>query len=182
MHAKKEPLSQPRACQGWLWTEPQSFLLTKPHFYSLVLASHLLAPQEACGLWPLISFQNVFAVWLNLAGEMRPRISKGVIQAGLFHGGHDRNPLGRKNQMLGRKEANRSFPSEIAFSSAAAAAKSLQSCLTLCDPRDGSPPGSPVPGILQARTLEWVAISFSDRYYIVLIFLLSVSSPVPGVM
>ena len=44
----------------------------------------------------------------------------------------------------------------------AAAAKSLQSCLTLCDPRDGSPPGSPVPGILQARTLEWVAISFSN--------------------
>ena len=42
---------------------------------------------------------------------------------------------------------------------AAAAAKSLQQCLTLCDPIDGSPPGSPVPGILQARTLEWVAIS-----------------------
>ena len=45
---------------------------------------------------------------------------------------------------------------------AAAAAKSLQSCLTLCDPIDGSPPGSPEPGILQARTLEWVAISFSN--------------------
>ena len=44
---------------------------------------------------------------------------------------------------------------------AAAAAKSLQSCLILCDPTDGSPPGSAVPGILQARTLEWVAISFS---------------------
>ena len=44
----------------------------------------------------------------------------------------------------------------------AAAAKSLQSCLTLCDPIDGSGPGSPVPGILQARTLEWVAISFSN--------------------
>ena len=43
----------------------------------------------------------------------------------------------------------------------AAAAKSLQSCPTLCDPIDGSPPGSPVPGILQARTLEWVAIAFS---------------------
>ena len=42
----------------------------------------------------------------------------------------------------------------------AATAKSLQSCPTLCDPRDGSPPGFPVPGILQARTLEWVAISF----------------------
>ena len=46
---------------------------------------------------------------------------------------------------------------------AAAAAKSLQSCLTLCNPRDGSPPGSPVPGILQARALEWVAMAFS-RY------------------
>ena len=45
---------------------------------------------------------------------------------------------------------------------AAAAAKSLQSCPTLCDPRDGGPPGSPIPGILQARTLEWVAISFSN--------------------
>ena len=45
---------------------------------------------------------------------------------------------------------------------AAAAAKSLQSCRTLCDPIDGSPPGSPIPGILQARTLEWVAISFSN--------------------
>ena len=45
---------------------------------------------------------------------------------------------------------------------AAATAKSLQSCLTLYDPIDGSPPGFPVPGILQARTLEWVAISFSN--------------------
>ena len=46
--------------------------------------------------------------------------------------------------------------------SVAAAAKSLQSCSTLCDPIDGSPPDFPVPGILQARTLEWVAISFSN--------------------
>ena len=49
-----------------------------------------------------------------------------------------------------------------AAAAAAAAAKLLQSCPTLCNPRDRSPPGSPVPGILQARTLEWVAISFSD--------------------
>ena len=49
-----------------------------------------------------------------------------------------------------------------AAAAAAAAAKSLQSCPTLCDPRDGSPPGSAAPGILQARTLEWVAISFSN--------------------
>ena len=48
--------------------------------------------------------------------------------------------------------------------STAAAAKSLQSCPTLCNPIDGSPPGSPVPGLLQARTLEWVAISFSNAW------------------
>ena len=50
------------------------------------------------------------------------------------------------------------------FSAAAAAAKSLQSCPTLCDPIDGSPPGSPIAGILKARTLEWVAISFSSAW------------------
>ena len=50
------------------------------------------------------------------------------------------------------------------FNLAAAAAKLLQSCPTLCDPIDGSPPGSAIPGILQARTLEWVAISFSNAW------------------
>ena len=50
------------------------------------------------------------------------------------------------------------------MTAAAAIAKSLQSCPTLCDPIDGSPPGSSIPGILQARTLEWVAISFSNAY------------------
>ena len=52
----------------------------------------------------------------------------------------------------------------VMMSAAAAAAKSLQLCPTLCDPIDGSPLGSPVPGILQARTLEWVAISFSNAW------------------
>ena len=57
------------------------------------------------------------------------------------------------------------FRAKATFSFAAAtAAKSLQLCPTLCDPIDGSPPGSPVPGILQARTLEWVAISFSNAW------------------
>ena len=50
----------------------------------------------------------------------------------------------------------------VAAAAAAAAAKSLQSCPTLCNPIDGSLPGSSIPGILQARTLEWVAISFSN--------------------
>ena len=52
----------------------------------------------------------------------------------------------------------------ISSPAASAAAKSLQSCPTLCDPIDSSPPGSPIPGILQARTLEWVAISFSNAW------------------
>ena len=52
----------------------------------------------------------------------------------------------------------------ILFTAAAAAAKSLQSCPTLCDPTDGSPPGSPTPGILQARTLEWIPISLSKAW------------------
>ena len=60
-------------------------------------------------------------------------------------------------------------PLDAAAAAVAAAAKSLQSYPTLCDPIDGSPPGSPVPGILQARTLEWAAISFStldaSEYY-----------------
>ena len=56
------------------------------------------------------------------------------------------------------------IPWTTAAAAAAAAAKLLQSCPTLCDPIDGSPPGSPTPGILQARTLEWVAISFSNAW------------------
>ena len=66
---------------------------------------------------------------------------------------------------LARTERNRRDFAPRRFSlidSAAAAAKSLQSCPTLCDPIDGSPLGSSVPGILQARILEWVAISFSN--------------------
>ena len=60
------------------------------------------------------------------------------------------------------KSGPASHPSPTAAAAAAAAAKSLQSCPTLCDPIDSSPPGSSIPGILQARTLEWVAISFSN--------------------
>ena len=57
-----------------------------------------------------------------------------------------------------------SSPSSWNWAAAATAAKSLQSCPTLCDPGDGSSPGSPIPGILQARTLEWIAISFSNAW------------------
>ena len=67
-------------------------------------------------------------------------------------------------KMGGRNINNHRYADDTTLmaESEAAAAKSLQSCLTLCNPIDGSPPGSPLPGILQARTLEWVAISFSN--------------------
>ena len=79
--------------------------------------------------------------------------------------------LATKQQQHNRFTVSCSFPmySTVAlyvyvYAAAAAAAKSLQSCPTLCDPADSSPLGSPVPGILQARTLEWVAISFSNAW------------------
>ena len=71
------------------------------------------------------------------------------------------------SQWIGKfllKQLPTSFCSVIYWVLAAATAKSLQSCPTLCNPRDGSPPGSPVPGILHTRTLEWVAISFSNAW------------------
>ena len=76
------------------------------------------------------------------------------------------NPKGRKEPDA-TKHKHSAVASSFCYvcfntTAAAAAAKSLQSCPTLCDPIDGSPLGSPVPGILQARTLEWVAISFSN--------------------
>ena len=61
-------------------------------------------------------------------------------------------------------DSRQSLLFRLAAAAAAAAAKSLQSCPTLCVPIDGNPPGSAVPGILQARTLEWVAISFSNAF------------------
>ena len=73
--------------------------------------------------------------------------------------------MDRKNQYSENEyvtQSNLQIQCNSDQAAAAAAAKSLQSGLTLCDPIDGSPPGSPVLGILQARTLEWVAISFSN--------------------
>ena len=68
----------------------------------------------------------------------------------------------REVKCKGEKERYTHLNAEFQRIAAAAAAKSLQSCPSLCDPIDSSPPGSPVPGILQARTLEWIAISFSN--------------------
>ena len=70
--------------------------------------------------------------------------------------------VGSLHGCLAIYDQNAAAAANAASAAAAASAKSLQSCPTLCDPIDGSPPGSPVPGILQARTLAWVAISFSN--------------------
>ena len=74
---------------------------------------------------------------------------------------HWRKKLG--NVKVQKKRIKKVSP-VIFYLEMTAAAKSLQSCPTLCDPIDGSPPGPPIPGILQARTLEWVAISFSNAW------------------
>ena len=74
---------------------------------------------------------------------------------------HQQENVGSQQKKIPYIQGQRRSPSKMV---AAAAAKSLQSCPTLCDPIDGSPSGSNVPGILQARTLEWVAISFSNAW------------------
>ena len=68
----------------------------------------------------------------------------------------------KKAKFLDARRDNKEHDGKNSHISECAAAKSLQSCPTLCDPIDGSPSGSSVPGVLQARTLEWVAISFSN--------------------
>ena len=79
-----------------------------------------------------------------------------VFWPGEFHGLY--SPWDRKiKENITKKHTKNNYAA-----AAATAAKSLQSCPTLCDPTDSSPPGSPIPVILQARTLEWVAISFSS--------------------
>ena len=71
-------------------------------------------------------------------------------------------PVKRHRVQTGFEKRKNRTPEYAAFAAAAAAAKSLQSCPTLCDPIDSSPPGSAIPGILLARTVEWVAISISS--------------------
>ena len=80
------------------------------------------------------------------------------------HLGSFQNVLSTRDQDLWHEGLESTCYLSSLGESAAAAAKSLQSCPTLCDPIDGSPPGSPIPGILQARTLEWVAIAFTNAW------------------
>ena len=88
----------------------------------------------------------------EIDGETVETVSDFVFWGSKITADGDCNHEIKRHLLLGRK----------VVTNLAAAAKSLQSCPTLCDPIDGSPPGSPSPGILQARTLEWVDISFSN--------------------
>ena len=100
-----------------------------------------------------LSFLSLAKTWTPCTGE--PRISRSL------------DKLWRKLKMTVESTTLKTLRQQQLLQgllNSAAAAKSLQSCPTLCDPRDGNPPGSPVPGILQARTLEWVAISFSNAW------------------
>ena len=96
------------------------------------------------------------------------RISNGIILGEVSINYHSTFPISWSIKTGGQREISSItlafYDLIIIVTAAAAAAKSRQSCLTLRDPLDGSPPGSPVPGILQARTLEWVAISFSNAW------------------
>ena len=85
-----------------------------------------------------------------------------VLRAKVSGAGSARMITWPPRRLTSKEEATNRSLAFVEISTATAAAKSLQSCPTLCDPIDISPPGSPAPGILQARTLEWVAISFSN--------------------
>ena len=106
-------------------------------------------------LWPVYSLGKTVSLCPATFCTPRPKLSvtPGISWLPTFA---FQSPMMKRTSFLG--------VSSRRSSSAAAAAKSLQSCLTLCDPIEGSPPGSSVLGILQARTLEWVTISFSNAW------------------
>ena len=104
---------------------------------------------------------HIYTTWLHYEASINVQKDRLCLASGLLHtcsfGGAPREDMEAPCPFL--------IPCPVHLfhlTIPAAAAKSLQSCPTLCDPIDGSPPGSSVPGILQARTLEWVAISFSN--------------------
>ena len=115
-----------------------------------------LASASVCGILPATVLEWV--VMLSSRGSFRPK-DRTCISYVSFIGRqvlYHQSPLWSPETVIVNRKGLKK--------AATAAAKSLQLCPTLCDPWDGSPPGSPVPGILQARTLEWVAISFSNAW------------------
>ena len=110
---------------------------------------------NGCTALSLLSHWTVYSIWINfMIGKLYLNKADKKIYKTV--------PARSKLHFSKWKDIPYSGIGTLKILKMSAAAKSLQSCLTLCDPTDGSPPGSTVPGILQARTLEWVAISFSN--------------------
>ena len=114
----------------------------------MYMCSEVKAAQPCLTLWNPMSY--------TVHGILHARILEWVIFPFSRGSSQSRDPALQADSLPAEP------PGKPPYTYAAAAAKSLHSCPTLCGPRDGSPPGSPVPGILQARTLEWVAVSFSN--------------------
>ena len=101
----------------------------------------------------------------SVALNMPANLENSAVATGLEKVSFHSNPKGNAKECSNYCTiALISHTTKVMLNTLVAAAKSLQSCLTLCNPIDGSPPGSPIPGILQERTLEWVAISFSSAW------------------
>ena len=137
----------------WGHTESDTTEVTQ---HSIAYTHKLGFPGGSEGKASACDAQDRFDPWVGKITWRRKWQSTPVFLPGESHG--QRNLEGYSPQ--GRKELDTT--EQLHYTAAAAAAKSLQSCPNLCDPTDGSPPGSPVPRIIQARTLEWVAISFSS--------------------
>ena len=126
----------------------KSLLISSPQWgllwlYLMLQSAHPRLPGWLSGKESTCQCRRLwFGPWVRKIPWRRAWLPMPIFLSGEFHG---------QRSLLG-------------YSPAAAAAKSLQSCPTLCDPIDGSPPGSAIPGILQARTPEWVAISFSNAW------------------
>ena len=142
------------------------FIATKILARGYLFSIREIAKGIFLGLWVILSFRKVKVKVTQFCPTLcdpMDYIFHGILQARILEWvafPFSRGSSQPRDQTQVSCIAGEFFTSGATWETHAAAAKSLQSCLTLCDPIDGSPPGSAVPGILQARTLEWVAISF----------------------
>ena len=113
----------------------------------------------------VLEISRTFYRWKILMQIQCPNAGEGSgnpLQCSCLKNSIDRGDCGPWS--MGSLTVGHNWATDTTTTTTTTTTKSLQSCPTLCDPRDGSPPGSPIPGILQARTLEWVAISFSNAW------------------
>ena len=155
-HSLRDPRFQPRFRDPGSWRRCGVTWLFGAH-----RGSYLSVPRSLGGaMW----LAPINGMWVEITCYIRTEAWKDWWSSLTFHLSLPWQPWGPWDEMLVDKRVPRPLSGVWQSKSAAAAAKSLQSCPTLCDSIDSSPPGSPVPGILQAKILEWVAISFSSAW------------------